>query len=208
MKLPKLYAILDRGTLDARGISVRSFAAELRDGGVRLLQYRDKQNAPQEILRAAREIAEVFAGTNATLLLNDRADLAALLHWGCHVGQDDLAVHDVLAVTGPHAIVGVSTHNDAQVSAADQSPASYVAVGPVFVTTTKENPDPIVGLDGVRTARALTSKPLVAIGGITAANARSVIQAGADSVAIISGLLPQSGRSVREVVAEMLESLG
>src|SRR5580698_8353433 len=94
VKLQKLYAILDRETLDARGVSVRAFAEELREGGARLVQYRDKKNGPQEVLRAAAEIATVFEGVEATLILNDRADLASLLGWGVHVGQRDLSVED------------------------------------------------------------------------------------------------------------------
>jgi len=91
---------LDRETLDARGLSVRSFAEELREGGVRLVQYRDKKNGPQEVLRAAGEIASVFEGVEARLILNDRADLAALLGWGVHVGQGDLSVDDARQVVG------------------------------------------------------------------------------------------------------------
>ena len=224
-----LYGIVDRATLDARGIAVREFARELREAGVRMVQYRDKVNGPQEILRAANEIDEAFEGVEVTRIMNDRADLAVLAGWdGVHVGQGDLgveAVRRVLAdtskiqgslhsglrptvemtgVTG--AIVGVSTHNVEQVRMAVKSRPDYVAVGPVFGTVSKANAEPVVGLELVRRARATTKLPVVAIGGITLANARSVIEAGADAVAVIGGLLVE-GR-VREVARDFLEILG
>jgi thiamine-phosphate pyrophosphorylase len=225
LKLPKLYAIVDRETLDKLGVSVRAFAEELHEGGVRLVQYRDKKNGPQEVLRAAAEIAAVFEGIEATLILNDRADLAVLAGWGVHVGQGDLSPDEARAVvccrkryptlrdeaargwgTRICGVVGVSTHNDAQVIAADAGAADYVAVGPVFATSTKVDAEPVVGLEGVRRARALTRKPLVAIGGITRENARSVIDAGADSVAVIGGLLVR-GERVGKVAEDFLEIL-
>jgi thiamine-phosphate pyrophosphorylase len=171
-----------------------------------LLQYRDKSGTPQEILRAASEIATAFADVDVTLILNDRADLAALAGWGVHVGHRDLAPEDARRVVGAGRVVGVSTHNDAQVIAADASEADYVAVGPVFATSTKVDAEPVVGLEGVRLARALTRKPLVAIGGITRGNARSVIDAGADSVAVIGGLLVR-GERVGKVAEDFLEIL-
>jgi thiamine-phosphate pyrophosphorylase len=234
MKLDRLYVIVDRETLDARGVSVRAFAEELREGGVRLVQYRDKTNGPQEVLRAAGEIATAFEGVEATLILNDRADLAALLRWGVHVGQGDLSVEDVLALVRPHSsgemspdewgtqMVGVSTHDEKQVLPHSQAQgqddtfnksgdslkgADYLAIGPVFRTATKSDAEAVVGLEGVRWARALTTKPLVAIGGICLGNARSVIESGADSVAVISGLLVE-GRRVRDVARDFLEILG
>jgi thiamine-phosphate pyrophosphorylase len=225
MGFPKLYAIVDRGTLDAHGVSVGLFARELRDAGVRRVQYRDKVNGPQEVLRAAEEIAEAFAGVEAALVMNDRADLAALLGWGLHVGQVDLAVEDVLRVLGfvrPHpsqererwatraSLVGVSTHDEEQVLRVVQDDkfggADYVAVGPVFATSTKVDAEAVVGLEGVRRARALTAKPLVAIGGITLENCRSVVDAGADSVAVIGGLFVEA-RSVGDVARDFLERL-
>ena len=211
--LPKLYAIVNRATLDAQGVGVRAFAAELLEGGVRLLQYRDKANGPQEQLRAAATIAAVYAGTDAALILNDRTDLASLAGWGVHLGQDDLTPEDARRVlAGNHpgdaagVLVGVSTHTDEQVSAAEAGVADYVAVGPVFRTSTKLDAEPMVGLDGVRRARARTAKPLVAIGGITLENARSVVDAGADSVAVIGGLLVK-GRTMREVARDFLDVL-
>jgi thiamine-phosphate pyrophosphorylase len=205
---PKLYAIVDRATLDARGIGVREFARELREAGVRLVQYRDKVNSPQEILRAAREIDDAFEGVEATRIMNDRADLAVLAGWdGVHVGQADLGVEAARRVLGAGEIVGISTHSEAQVRVAVEGAPDYVAVGPVFATVSKPNPDPVVGLELVRRARALTELPIVAIGGVTLANARSVMEAGADAVAVIGGLFVE-GRTVGEVARDFLEVLG
>jgi thiamine-phosphate pyrophosphorylase len=208
VKLPRLYAIVDRATLDARGLAVREFAHELCEAGVRLVQYRDKSGAPEQVLRAAKEIREVFAGTGATLILNDRADLAVLAAWdGVHVGQEDLTPKDARRVVGEGKMVGVSTHNDEQVRVVEESCVDYVAVGPVFGTVSKANPDPVIGLEGVRRARALTTKPLVVIGGITRGNAASVIEAGADAVAVIGALVVE-GERVGDVARDFLEILG
>jgi thiamine-phosphate pyrophosphorylase len=205
---PKLYAIVDRSTLDARAISVREFARELRAAGVRLVQYRDKVNGPQEILRSANAIDEAFEGGEVTRIMNDRADLAVLAGWdGVHVGQGDLGVEAARRVVVEGGIVGISTHNEEQVREAVESTPNYVAVGPVFATVSKANSDPVVGLEFVRRARALTELPIVAIGGITLANARSVTEAGADAVAVIGGLFVE-GRTVGEVARDFLEVLG
>jgi thiamine-phosphate pyrophosphorylase len=206
--LPRLYVIADAGVLLSREVSLANFANELRAAGVTLLQYRDKDAGPQTILRNAGVIAEAFAGSDATLIMNDRSDLAVLAEWdGVHVGQEDLSPEDARTVMGSGRIVGISTHNEAQVIAADAGAADYVAIGPVFATGTKLDAAVVVGLDEVRRARALTTKPLVAIGGITRENARSVIEAGADSVAVISGLFV-SGESVDKVARDFIEILG
>ena len=208
MGFPKLYPIIDKATLDVRGLRVRCFAGEMARSGVGMLQFRDKVGAPQEVLRCAAEIALVFAGTGAKLIMNDRADLALLAGWdGVHVGQGDMSACDARRVLRPHAVVGVSTHNDAQAGLADAGCADYVAVGPVFATSSKANAEPVIGLEGVRRARALTSKPLVAIGGITRENARSVMDAGADSVAVIGGLLVK-GERPGKVAEDFLGILG
>jgi thiamine-phosphate pyrophosphorylase len=133
------------------------------------------------------------------LILNDRADLALMAEFdGVHVGQHDLSPESVRGIIGPARWLGVSTHNPAQLGEADQTSADYLAIGPIFSTSSKEKPDPVVGLEGVRQARALTRKPLVAIGGITRQNARSVVDAGADAVAVISDLLREPGKSAEE----------
>jgi thiamine-phosphate pyrophosphorylase len=138
-------------------------------------------------------------GSSVRLIMNDRSDLCLAAGFdGVHVGQDDLSPEAVRAIIGPERWLGVSTHNPEQLREADLTSADYLAIGPVFATSSKKKPDPVVGLDGVRRARSLTRKPLVAIGGITRANAVSVIEAGADSVAVISGLLPEPRKSAEE----------
>jgi thiamine-phosphate pyrophosphorylase len=229
IELPRLYPIIDKATLDARGIAVGDFARELAAAGVGMVQYRDKVGPPQQVLQAAEEITDAFAGRDCVFVMNDRADLAALAGWGVHVGQGDLSVGDarrvlegkkrernVRDVFAMYAmgLVGLSTHTEDQVRAAcepgsedlDTEHPDYVAVGPVFATSTKLDAEPVVGLEGVWRARALTSKPLVAIGGITRENARSVIEAGADSVAVIGGIFVP-GMTVRESVEDFLERL-
>ena len=205
-KFPRLYAIADRAALDARGMSVAEFAREMAEAGVGLLQYRDKVGAPNEVLRAAKEIAAEFGGRECLLILNDRVDVALLAGWGVHVGHLDLAPGDVRKVLGAGRLIGVSTHNESQVMEADASAADYVAIGPVFATTSKTDTEPVVGLEGVRRARALTRKPLVAIGGITLENAQSVIEAGADSVAVIGALLAADERPGK-IAKDFLEIL-
>jgi thiamine-phosphate pyrophosphorylase len=133
------------------------------------------------------------------LIMNDRADLALIAEFdGVHVGQEDLSPESVRRIIGGNRWLGVSTHNPAQLAEADKTSADYLAIGPVFSTSTKEKPDPVVGLEGVRRARQLTRKTLVAIGGITRQNAVSVIEAGADSVAVISDLLREPRKSAEE----------
>ncbi|WP_263374766.1 thiamine phosphate synthase [Granulicella aggregans] len=207
MTLPRLYVIADAGVLLSRGVTLLTFTTELRAAGVTLLQYRDKDAGPQAVLRNAELILEAFAGSRTTLLMNDRSDLAVIAGWdGVHVGQEDLPPEDARLVLGVNKVIGLSTHTEAQVIAADAGAADYVAIGPVFATGTKLDAEPVVGLEGVRRARALTRKPLVAIGGITRENARSVIGAGADSVAVISGLFVP-GESVEKVARDFLEIL-
>jgi thiamine-phosphate pyrophosphorylase len=207
VNLSVLYAIVDAEVLKLRRIDLRKFAEGLRAAGVSLVQYRDKQGPPQRVLAGAAVLLEVFAGTGCRLILNDRADLAALAGWdGVHVGQGDLSPEDARMVVGAERWVGVSTHTEEQVRVADVSCADYVAVGPVFATGTKVNAEPVIGLEGVRRARVLTKKPIVAIGGITRENARSVNDAGADSVAVISGLIVE-GEPVEKVARDFLEKL-
>jgi len=200
ISLPRLYAIVDAGRFagepDPTGALLR-FSEELLAGGATLLQYRNKQGGAREMLSQTRELRRVCVG--ATLIMNDRADLC--LAAGCdgvHVGQDDLSGEGARAVVGDRLWVGVSTHSVEQSKAADRSPADYLAIGPVFATASKQHPDPVVGLEGVKAARAATGKALVAIGGITRGNCRAVIEAGADAVAVISDLLPLPKKSVEE----------
>lgn len=206
-ELPRLYAIADRATLDARGIGVKDFAREMAQAGVGVVQYRDKLGTRDEVLHAARVVAAEFAGRDCLLILNDRPELALAMGWGVHVGHEDMSPEDVRALMGERVcVIGVSTHDDAQMIAADAGCADYVAVGPVFATASKADAETVVGLEGVRRARALTKKPLVAIGGITRENARSVIDAGADSVAVIGGLLVK-GEQPGKLAEDFLEIL-
>jgi thiamine-phosphate pyrophosphorylase len=205
--IPRLYAITDSDILYAHGISCADFAAELREAGVQLLQYRDKNGSPKQVLQAIAQMQAALQGSTCRLIVNDRADLAVLGKAdGVHVGQDDLSPADARAVVGAQRMVGVSTHSDSQLNIAALSCADYIAIGPVFGTRTKLDHDPVVGLDGVHRARRITSKSLVAIGGITRENARSVVDAGADSVAVISGLFVP-GERIAKVARDFLDVL-
>ena len=195
--LPRLYAILDSSNFpDAEALC--SSAAELVAAGVTLLQYRNKTGNAGQMLDQARELRRRF-GPSIKLIMNDRADLClAAAFDGVHVGQDDLSPEGVRKVIGKSLWLGVSTHNSEQLAAADKTTADYLAIGPVFSTQSKANPDPVIGLEGIRRARVLTRKPLVAIGGITRENCRSVIEAGADTVAVISDLIREPRKSAEE----------
>jgi thiamine-phosphate pyrophosphorylase len=208
-RLSRLYPIIDVSCFSASQRTsgeIFQYARELAAGGATLIQYRNKHGNPRDIVSDARELRRVL-GDNVTLIMNDRADLCVAAECdGVHVGQDDLSPEGARAVVGAGCLLGVSTHNLEQLDQAANGPADYVAIGPVFSTVSKQNPDPVVGLEGVRAARAATTKPLVAIGGISFSNARSVIEAGADSVAIISALIATPRDSVRKLL-ELLEQL-
>jgi len=186
--IPRLYAIIDPA--HAGGRSPLEVAETLLRLGVGLIQLRDKRASSGELFAWAAQVAERVRAAKGVFIVNDRADIArAAGAEGVHVGQEDLPVEDARRVVGLGKWVGCSTHVLQQIQEADASSADYLAYGPVFPTTSKENPDPVVGLAGVRAARRMTRKPLVAIGGITVQNARAVIEAGADSAAVISGLV-------------------
>ena len=201
---PRLYPILVPSRIGTGTIGeVCEFAGELVAGGATLIQLREKHSSPREILRIARELRRVLP-LGVALILNDRADLAlAAVAGGVHVGQDDIPADSARRILGPDRIVGLSTHNPVQVREAEKASADYLAIGPVFATLSKENPNPVIGLEGVREARALTGKPLVAIGGITLKNCRSVIEAGADSVAVITELLPDPRKTTAQFLRQM-----
>jgi len=195
--LSRLYAIVDASAYSSNAKLV-AYAEELAAAGCTLLQYRNKSGNARAMLEQARDLRERLSKT-VRLIMNDRADLCLAAEFdGVHVGQDDLSPESVRKIIGPDRWLGVSTHNPEQLREADLTSADYLAIGPVFATSSKEKPDPLVGLEGVRQARALTSKPLVAIGGVTRANAASVIEAGADSVAVISDLLREPRKSAEE----------
>jgi thiamine-phosphate pyrophosphorylase len=197
ISLPRLYAILDSSHfVDTEALCLA--ACELVAGGVTLLQYRNKSVNARQMLDQARELRRC-AGASAKLIMNDRADLCLAADFdGVHVGQDDLSPDGARKVIGDALWLGVSTHNPAQLAEADKTSANYLAIGPVFATGSKANPDPVIGLEGVQQARRLTGKPLVAIGGITRANCHEVIAAGADAVAVISDLLREPRKSAEE----------
>jgi thiamine-phosphate pyrophosphorylase len=181
--LPRLYVILDATLLNN---FPHNCAQELAVAGVRLLQYRDKSASPRDLLKTSRELVSSLKSFGSSLIVNDRPDIAVLAGAaGVHVGQEDLDPEKARAVLGEDLWIGASTHNLEQFRAAAATSADYIAVGPIFATTSKMNPDPIVGLELIRQARPLTHKPIVAIGGITVERASSVIEAGADSVAVI-----------------------
>ena len=193
--VPRLYSILDADALTRAGVPLVTAARALYDAGVRWVQYRDKQGSDAAVAESMRKLRVIFPEGEAVLLLNDRAHLCGQTAAdGVHIGQEDMSPAEARRMVGPKRLLGVSTHNVAQLRAAlATSAADYLAIGPVFATGSKKNPDPVVGLEGVRAARALTRLPLVAIGGITAENGREVIKAGADAVAVISALLPEGG---------------
>jgi thiamine-phosphate pyrophosphorylase len=200
MRLPRVYPILDTESLDSRAIALETAAGAFLDGGAGILQIRHKRHWSRDFFDSARTVARLCRESGATLIINDRADFALLLEAGLHVGQDDLPPRDARCLMGPDAVVGFSSHNAAQLCAAGGEPVDYVALGPIFPTASKLNPDPVTGLEEIRRCRQLVEKPLVAIGGITLENALEVLRAGADSVAVIAGLLPSpaTAHSLRE----------
>ena len=190
MTVTAFYPVLDAGLLARRGIPASTAAEALLEAGVQILQYRQKGFFSRDAFDDARLIAGLCRTAGVLFVINDRADIAALLNAALHLGQDDLPPQDARKLMPPPSIIGFSTHNEQQLRDADREPVDYLAIGPIFQTASKENPDPIVGLDRLRSLRAITKKPLVAIGGITRATARSVLESGADSVAIIGDLFP------------------
>jgi thiamine-phosphate pyrophosphorylase len=201
--LPKLYVILDAALLT---IPAQNCAQALAEAGVRLLQYRNKKASARELLNSSRELASLLLPRGVSFVVNDRPDVAVLAGAsGVHVGQEDLDVQQARAIVGEEKWVGVSTHNMEQFRSAAATSADYIAVGPVFATSSKANPDPVIGTEFIRRVRALTDKPIVAIGGITLESAASIIKAGADSVAVISDILGASnpGQRARQYVESL-----
>ena len=192
---PPLYAILDPSLIST---PILPLAENLSAAGVRLMQLRDKRASGAKMFAQSRELAFALEALGVRFIVNDRADVALLAgSGGVHVGQDDLPVDDARRIVGAAAWVGVSTHNIQQFREASATSADYIAVGPIFPTASKQNPDPAVGLALLREVRRLTSKPIVAIGGITVEVAGDVFRAGADSVAVIRDLLSADDPAVR-----------
>lgn len=199
MSFPRLYALTDASAPGSHVEQVREYA----DAGVRIIQVRDKLASSRALYETVVAALEITRPRGVRLIVNDRVDVAlAAGADGVHVGQDDLPAESAREILGPLAIIGISTHSLAQAAAAAGLPVDYVAIGPVFATTTKANPDPVVGLEGLRAVRSAVTLPLVAIGGITLEKAPDVFAAGADSVAVVSDL--RAGASVSERVRAYL----
>jgi thiamine-phosphate pyrophosphorylase len=190
--LPRLYAVADQTFGDPVLL-----AKALLSGGVELVQIRDKSATAQSLLSQVEETLRA-APPGSRIIVNDRSDVARIAGAaGVHLGQQDLAPAMARRTLAPGQIVGYSTHSLSQAMAADKEPVDYIAVGPVFATTTKVNPDPVVGLDGLREICSQVRKPVVAIGGITLETARDVLACGATSVAVIGDLLKHGDVTAR-----------
>lgn len=188
--LPRLYPITDERL---SGLSHAEQVLRLGRGGARLIQLREKQKGARKFFEGAGEALRVARSLGISLIINDRVDMAlALGADGVHLGQDDLPPEAARRLLGEQAIIGFSTHNLEQALAAARLPIDYLAIGPIFPTSSKDSPDPIVGLEGLlRVRAAVPALPLVAIGGITLENARETLSAGADSLAVIGALLKE-----------------
>jgi thiamine-phosphate pyrophosphorylase len=198
--LPRLYVILDAALLTVPEIEC---AEKFVEAGVRLLQYRNKRASARELFESAKRLSSLLIPQDVTFVVNDRADIAAVAGAsGVHVGQEDLGVEEARGVAGAERFVGVSTHNLEQFQRAAASSADYIAVGPIFATGTKSNPDPVVGTQFIRRVRPITDKPIVAIGGITLGRAPEIIKAGADSLAVIGDILgaPEPAMRARQYI--------
>ncbi len=210
IELPRLYPILDTATLARRRCGVETAAEAMLEGGARILQFRHKGSFTRDVFEQAERVAVLCREADAKFVVDDRADIAMMLDAGLHIGQDDVPVHIARRLIGPDRILGFSTHNAAQLAAAAELPIDYIAFGPVFDTSSKNNPDPVAGIDAVRQAKAAAgARPLAAIGGITRANALDVLDAGADSLAVISDVLPEpcTSESIRARIEEWVQLL-
>lgn len=207
-RLPKFYPILDTFSLSQRNCPVISAAEALLSAGVTILQYRHKENWTQTQFDEARHIAGLCEKQGVLFVLNDRADYARLLRVALHTGQNDLPPVACRMIIGDE-VMGFSTHNKLQLTRGNEEPVEYLSIGPIFETHSKVKADPVIGIEGLRTLRALTPKPLVAIGGIKFENALDVLAAGANSVAVISALLPEecNRKNLRRRAEEWLQWL-
>ncbi len=205
LELPRIYPVTDTRL---SGLSHAQQVAHLLAGGARFIQLREKHLSPADFYADAVEAVRLAHAQGAKIIINDRVDIAVAVGAdGVHVGQDDLPPPEVRKLLGPHAIVGFSTHSRAQVDVAANLPINYVAYGPVFPTDTKENPDPVVGLDELSAIRPLIpDMPLIGIGGINEQNVADVLRAGADSAAVIS-VLYSDPAAIRETHARLLNSV-
>lgn len=205
MTLPRFYPVLDTGALARRDADLLATAEELLEAGARILQLRHKEYFSRELFHTAETLAGLCREAGALFVVNDRADYARLLDAALHVGQDDLPPGDARAIVGGSSVIGFSTHNEGQLRAAAAEPVDYLALGPIFATANKLNPDPVVGVDELRRLRPLSLLPLVAIGGITMENAAEVWSSGANSVAIVGGLFSAEGRLLAREWTRLVE---
>lgn len=208
MSLPRLYAVLDTGVAAGRGWTVADLGQAFLDGGAQLIQLRAKHLDARALLEAADRLVRLAESSGARIIVDDRADVAAMCGAaGVHLGQEDLRPRDARALLGDRAMIGLSTHTPGQVDAALDEPIDYIAVGPVYGTSTKDTGYAAVGLELVRYAeKAADTRPVVAIGGITLATAPAVIAAGATAVAVITDLVATGDPAGR--VREYLGRLG
>lgn len=206
LSLPKIYPITDARL---SGLSHAEQVRRLAAGGATFIQLREKHSSPREFYREAVEALRVARGLGVRLVVNDRADIAlALGADGVHLGQNDLPPAAARELLGRRAVIGFSTHSEEQAREAARLPVDYIAVGPIFETSSKENPDPVVGLEGLRRVRRIVGQiPLVAIGGVRPENFREVLRAGADSVAVISLLLAGGPSEIETRTRATLTSL-
>jgi thiamine-phosphate pyrophosphorylase len=201
----KLYPITDS---QISGLSHADQVSLLSAGGASMIQLREKKLSPREFYVQAEHAVAVAHAAGVRVIINDRVDLAiAAKADGVHLGQDDLPPEAARKLLGPKAIIGFSTHNIEQVRRAACMPIDYIAIGPIFATTSKEKPEPTVGLEGLRQVRDVAGPfPVVAIGGITQTNAAAVISAGAAAIAVIGALLRQP-EEISERTGEFLALL-
>lgn len=203
---PRFYPILDTGALARRSFPPLTAAEAILQAGAGILQFRHKTHFSMEVFETARQVSVLCLQAGARLIIDDRADIAALIGAGVHLGQEDVEPAGARSLLGAAGIIGYSTHNEQQLLEGNREPVDYLAVGPIFSTNSKQNPDPVIGLGELRRLRAHTDKRLVAIGGITRETAAAVLAAGADSVAVISDLLPDdpTGTSIRRRAQEWM----
>jgi thiamine-phosphate pyrophosphorylase len=193
VRIPAFYPILDTETAARRGADVVVAAEAILAAGAEILQFRHKGFFSREVFAVLERVAGLCRQAGALLVVNDRPDIARLAGAALHLGQEDMTPADARRVVGADTPIGFSTHNERQLRDAAAAPADYLALGPIFGTASKQNPDPVVGLDELRRLRPLSARPVVAIGGITRASARGVLEAGADAVAVIADLFPEDG---------------
>ena len=207
MTLPRLYPILDTELLQKRSLPLLDAAQAMLAGGAQILQLRHKGHFSRRLFEEAEHIGELCRRYGAAWIVDDRADMAKLLDAGLHLGQEDLPPAHARKIMETGSTIGFSTHNAEQLLAAKEEPVDYLAIGPIFQTGSKLNPDPIVGLGQLEQWRPLTGRPLVAIGGITRENAAEVLAAGADSVAVIGDLIPEACtvESLQQQIEEWLQ---